>query len=198
MLKKPFFYTLIATLFLQACAPIMVAGTAEGVSAAYDQRTLSTIYQDEGIAHQAYGLLYDDPMLKDTHLNIVSINSVVLVVGQTATAEQKKKISDVIQSIAEVKKTYNQVTIGPTTPPLTKSNDIWITTKVKAAMLTENGLPSTQVRVLTEDGVVYLLGVVDKTQAELAVSVASKIKGVKKVVKFFQPKAEKTQTNQEK
>ena len=65
-------------------------------------------------------------------------------------------------------------------------------------MLTENGLPSTQVRVLTEDGVVYLLGVVDKTQAELAVSVASKIKGVKKVVKFFQPKAEKTQTNQEK
>ena len=195
MLKHPFFYILITSLFLQACAPIMVAGTAEGVSAAYDQRTLSTIYQDEGIAHQAYGLLYDDPTLKDTHLNIVSINSIVLVVGQTPTADQKKKISDIIQTIPEVKKTYNQVTVGPATPPLTKSNDIWITTKVKTAMLAENGLPSTQVRVLTEDGVVYLLGVVDEKQAELAVSVASKIKGVKKVVKFFQPKVAKTHTN---
>ena len=193
----PILTSVVVMLTVSACAPVMVAGTATGVSAVYDQRNLTTIYQDEGIAHQIYGLLSEDSTLKDAHLNVVSINSSVLVVGQVPTLEDKKRTSDLIQSIPEVKKIYNQTTVGPITSALVKSNDLWITTKVKAAMLAENGLPSTQVKVLTENSVVYLLGVVDQQQAALAVGVASKIKGVKKVVKLFQdkpPKAAKKQS----
>lgn len=189
----PILSIIVIILTVSSCAPVMVAGTATSVSAVYDQRNLTTIYQDEGIAHQIYGLINTDNVLKDAHLNVVSINSSVLVVGQVPTLEDKKRTSDLIHSISEVKKIYNQTTVGPMTSALVKSNDLWITTKVKAAMLAENGLPSTQVKVLTENNVVYLLGVVDKQHADLAVGVASKIKGVKKVVKLFQDKAPNNQ-----
>ncbi len=166
----------------------MLAGAAGGTSAAYDDRTLSTMYQDEGITHEALGLIKDNNNLEATNISIITLNGIMLLVGQAPNENAKTLAYNTVKSIPEVKKIYNEITIGANTSTGTRSNDAWITTKVKTAMLTTNGLQSTQVKVLTEDSTVYLLGIVTTTEAEQAVQVAKHIKGVKKVVKLFQIK----------
>ncbi|MBT4884925.1 MAG: BON domain-containing protein [Legionellales bacterium] len=186
-MKKTILTILTMTLITSSCAPVLIAG---GTTAAYDERTLSTIYQDEGITHQALGLINENESFKDSNINVISINNIALLVGQVPNNITKELATKEVRSIPEVKKVYNQITIGKTTSALTRSNDTWITTKVKAAMLAENGVQSTQVKVLTENGVVYLLGIVTDEEANLAANVTKNIKGVKKVVKLFQIKKE--------
>ena len=186
---------MIVSIILTSCAPAIVAVPA-ATSVAYDERTLSTIYQDEGITHQAYGVIQDNDEFKDSNISVASINNLVLLVGQVQTEQQKNLIYTKVSSLPDVKKVYNQISVEKTTSALTQSNDAWITTKVKAAMLAEIGLKSSQVKVLTENSVVYLLGIVSQKQATEAAKVASKIKGVKKVVKLFQIKSEKITTKE--
>jgi osmotically-inducible protein OsmY len=186
-MKKTLIALVCCSLITAGCAPVIVAGAA-GTSAAYDDRTLSTMYQDEGITHEALGLIKDSPELQETHISIVTLNGIMLLVGQAPSEKSKTLAYTTVKSIPEVKKIYNEITIGASTSAGTRSNDAWITTKVKTAMLTTNGLQSTQVKVLTEDSTVYLLGIVTTTEAEQAVQVAKHIKGVKKVVKLFQIK----------
>jgi len=186
-MKKTILTILTMTLITSSCAPVLIAG---GTTVAYDERTLSTIYQDEGITHQALGLINENESFQDSNINVISINNIALLVGQVPNNITKELATKEVRSIPEVKKIYNQITIGKTTSALTRSNDTWITTKVKAAMLAENGVQSTQVKVLTENGVVYLLGIVTDEEASLAANVTKNIKGVKKVVKLFQIKKE--------
>lgn len=187
---KKIAFLIVASMTLTSCAPAIIAIPA-ATSVAYDERTLSTIYQDEGITHQAYGVIQDNDELKETNISVASINNLVLLVGQTSNQEQKDLIYKEVSSLPDVQKVYNQISVEKTTSTLTQSNDAWITTKVKTAMLAEIGLKSSQVKVLTENSVVYLLGIVSEKQATEAAKVASKIKGVKKVVKLFQIKSEK-------
>ena len=187
-MKKVLLWVLCCSLITTGCAPVMIAGAAGGTSAVYDDRTLSTMYQDEGITHEALGLIKNTPPLKNSNISVITLNSIMLLVGQVPDEATKTLASTKIKTIPEVKKIYNEITIGPATSAVTRSNDAWITTKVKTAMLTENGLQSTQVKVLTENSTVYLLGIVTKAEAEQAVEVTKHIKGVKKVVKLFQIK----------
>jgi len=187
-MRKMLIALLCCSLITAGCAPVMIAGAASGTSAAYDDRTLSTMYQDEGITHEALGLIKDNPELKATNISIITLNGIMLLVGQAPNETTKTLAYTTVKSIPEVKKIYNEVTLAANTSTVTRSNDAWITTKVKTAMLTENGLQSTQVKVLTENSTVYLLGIVTTVEAEQAVQVTKHIKGVKKVVKLFQIK----------
>jgi osmotically-inducible protein OsmY len=191
-MKKIIALTVLTSFIITSCAPAVIAVPAASV--AYDERTLSTIYQDEGITHQAYGLINANKNFAESNINITSVNNLVLLVGQVPTEELKKEAEKEVKSLTEVKKVYNQITVEKTISALTKSNDAWITTKVKTSMLADIGLQSSQVKVLTENGVVYLLGIVSKDQSDQAANVASRIKGVKKVVKLFQIKTEQITT----
>lgn len=187
-MKKTLITLLCCSLITTGCAPVMIAGAAGGTTVAYDDRTLSTMYQDEGLTHEALGLVKDTPELETTNISIITLNGIMLLVGQAPNEDTKILAYNTLKSIPEVKQIYNEITIGASTSAVTRSNDAWITTKVKTAMLTENGLQSTQVKVLTEDSTVYLLGIVTAKEAEKAVQVTKHIKGVKKVVKLFQLK----------
>ena len=191
-MKKIIALTVLTSFIITSCAPAVIAVPAASV--AYDERTLSTIYQDEGITHQAYGLINANKNFAESNINITSVNNLVLLVGQVPTEELKKEAEKEVKSLTEVKKVYNQITVEKTISALTKSNDAWITTKVKTSMLADIVLQSSQVKVLTENGVVYLLGIVSKDQSDQAANVASRIKGVKKVVKLFQIKTEQINT----
>ena len=192
-MKKLLVLSVIATIVISSCAPAVVA-VPVATSVAYDDRTLSTIYQDEGITQQAYGVIQDDKQFKGSNISIASINNLVLLVGQVENPQLKAKAYNEVSKIDTVKKVYNQITVEPPVSALTKSNDAWITTKVKTALLADLGLKSSKVKVLTENGVVYLLGIVSSDQATQAAKTASKVKGVKKVVKLFQIKTENIKT----
>ncbi len=172
---------------LSACVPaVFVAGATAGGALVYDQRDAKTQLRDRDIAQIAHNRLSSARSLKGAHIEVAVYNGVVLLVGQVTAPEQRDQAYQLVSSIPPVSRVYNEVTVSDTTNFFDKANDDYTTTKVKTALLAEKGLKSTDIKVVTESGVVYLMGLVTPAEGEKAASVASRIKGVTKVVKVFQ------------
>lgn len=177
------------TLSLQGC--VFVVGAAAGAAAiamVYDHRSISNSVQDTRIATKVAEKLHRVPRLKDSHVDVSVFNHVVLLTGQTPNANAKQIAEDVAKTVPEVGRVYNQITIEGPTSSLTRTSDSWITTKIKTQMLATDDLKSSSIKIITENGVVYLMGVVSEQQAEIAVDIARQVSGVQKVVKIFQYK----------
>lgn len=174
-------------IFLGGCIPAaFVAGGATGV-VAYDQRPVKTINRDHSIAHQAQLRVDDDlDLRRNAHIAISVFNGVVLMVGQAPTEEQRSRAYQIVEKVPGVKRIYNEVSIAGPSSALSRTNDGWITSKIKTAMLAQPGLRSGQIKVVTENSTVYLMGLVSRKQADLAAQVARAVPGVQKVVKIFE------------
>lgn len=182
---------LIMISILSGCAVAIpaafVAGATAGGSLLYDERGIKTMLQDHNAATYAQNWINNDPKLKDkAHINVDVFNHIALLVGQAPTPDLRQRAYQIVQRTKNISRIYNEVTVSKPTSILRRTDDSWITTKVKSAMLAKKGLNSTQLKVLTEDGIVYLMGVVNQQQALIASNVAKKISGVKEVVKVFQ------------
>ncbi len=127
-----------------------------------------------------------DPGFKGSHLVVVSYNGVVLLLGQVATADLRTKASEVTQGINRVRKVHNELAVGGPISLVARSNDSWLTTKVKTRLFASNEAYGTKVKVVTENGVVYLMGLVTREQADNVVDVSAKVYGVQKIVKVFE------------
>jgi osmotically-inducible protein OsmY len=173
-------------LMTAACAPVIVGGAATGAVVATDTRTTGAFIDDEAIEVKATLAISDDPELKDVHINVTSINGVVLLTGEAPTEAQRAKILEHVRVVPRVRRTVNEIRIAPPTAYSSRMSDTLITTKVKAKMLGEEKLDSIRIKVITEYGVVYLMGVAKKAEAELAAGIASQVGGVQKVVKLFE------------
>lgn len=183
--------TLICLTFtLQGC--IFVAGAAAGAAAiavVYDHRTISNTLQDNQISKKISDKIRSYPTLRDeSHIDVTVFNRVVLLTGETPSAAWRQQAEDIARSVPNVSKIYNQITIQGPTSSLTRTSDSWITTKIKGQMLATEDLKSGSIKVVTENGVVYLLGIVTRQQADIAVDIARQVSGVQKVVKVFQYK----------
>ena len=187
-MRNALFLFLIFLPLLSGCAPaIIAAGASAGGAVIYDERSLDTIYHDIEITQQAQYNLKSDPDLKGlTHINVASFNGAVLMVGQVARPELQAKAHKLISDIIGVKHIHNELTVEGLTSAGTRSSDVWITTKVKSAMLAEKGLHSAQIKVLTENGVTYLMGLVTQKHANTATNVTRSVMGVRKVVRVFE------------
>lgn len=176
------------SLTLQGC--IFVVGAAAGAAAiavVYDHRTISNTLQDTKIANRIVDKIKANPELRnDSHINVTVFNRVVLLTGETPKQEWRQKAEDVAKSVPEVARVYNQLSIQGPTSSLTRTSDSWITTKIKSQMLATEDLKSSSIKVVTENGIVYLMGIVTRQQADISVDIARQITGVQKVVKIFQ------------
>lgn len=175
-------------LFLSGCIPAaLVIGATVGGAVIYDKRSMRTIVQDKDAASRAISYINAAPTLKkNTHIIVAVFNHIMLLAGQTQTPEQRETAYQLASKVRNISRVYNEITIGKTTSLWRRSKDTWITTKIKSEMLTKKGLQSTQIKVVTENGVVYLLGVITHKQANLAADVARRVSGVSKVVKVFE------------
>jgi osmotically-inducible protein OsmY len=182
--------TIVVPLFftLQGC--IFVAGAAAGaagIAVVYDHRKLEQILLDQRIANTAIDSIKADPQLKeDGHINVTSFNRVVLLTGETTTPALRQKAEALVHAIPDITRIYNEITIKGPTSSLTRASDAWITAKIKTQMLATKNLQSGTIKVITENGAVYLMGVVSQNQAETTVDIARQVAGVQKVVKIFQ------------
>lgn len=176
------------TLSLQGC--IFVAGAAAGaaaIAAVYDHRTIEKIMTDTDISNQVIHRIRRVPMLAtESHIEVAVFNRVTLLTGETPNPAWREQAEAIAQSTKGVTRVYNQITIEGPTSSLTRTSDSWITTKIKTQMLATEDLKSGNIKVVTENGVVYLMGLVKPEQAEIAVDVARRVSGVQKVVKVFQ------------
>lgn len=177
------------TLSLQGC--VFVVGAAAGAAAiamVYDHRSISNSVQDTRTANRIAEKLHRVPRLKDSHIDVSVFNHVVLLTGQTPNLGAKKLAEDVAKTTPDIGRVYNQLTIEGPTSSLTRTSDSWITTKIKTQMLATDDLKSSSIKIITENGVVYLMGIVSEQQADIAVDIARQVSGVQKVVKIFQYK----------
>lgn len=188
--KTRFVLLAVLSIFTAGCIPVaLVAGGATvGGAVVYDKRSTKTIAQDRDTASRALRTLYDDPELREqTHITVATFNQIVLMAGQAPTAELRDRAYQLVASTSpRAKRIYNEITVEPPISKTAAANDTWLTTKIKTAMLAEKGLSSSQIKVVTENKSVYLMGLVTRKQADLAAEVASQVSGVERVVKIFE------------
>ncbi len=156
-------------------------------SAIPDRRSSSVILKDENIESKATNTLYGNTKInKKIHVNVTSYNGVVLVTGEVLTDELQNQVIENISELPDVKLVHNELVVGNLTSFESRSGDTWITSKVKSQMLSTKELKSTLIKVVTENDIVYLMGIVTEKEAEQAVNVARNVTGVKRVVKIFE------------
>jgi len=162
-------------------------GTAAGTGAyiSEDRRTSGMFIEDEGIElksgrriHQQFG--------DKVHINITSYNRMVLLTGEAPSEDIKTDIGKLVMGVDNVRRIFNEIAVAGHTSLASRSNDTLLTSKVKARFLAERKFQINHVKIVTENGVVYLLGVVTRQEADNAAQIASSTSGVKKVVKVFE------------
>lgn len=188
MYKRLLILSLFASMTLTGCVPaLVVAGATAGGAILYDNRSFSQMNADANSTHAARTHIASDPTLQnDAHINVSVYNGIMLLTGEAPTPELRQEALSLVSDISGIKHIYNEITVQPPTSHSQRMKDSWITTKVKSAMLTKNGLRSTNIRVTTENGVVFLMGNVSHEQANQATDVARRVAGVRKVVKVFE------------
>ncbi|KGK01199.1 BON domain-containing protein [Thalassotalea sp. ND16A] len=178
---------LISLTLLQGCAVALLAGAGAGAASYHDRRTLGSQVDDQSIEVKAYSLLADDKALDEqTRIQIVSLNGTVLVVGQAPTKQLKDKVITTISGIQGITKLHNQIRIARLTTMGTRTNDTWLTTKVKTELLASDKIDGTAIKVVTEDSEVFLMGLVKANEANIAVNIVRNVTGVARVYKAFQ------------
>lgn len=183
-------YILILTLLLapvlQACAPVVAGGAvAGGAVVASDRRTSGAYVEDQGIEFKA-GNRISEKLGDKVNINVTSYNRTVLVTGEAPSEEDKQEVERIVRAIPNVLGVVNEVAVAGVSSLTSRSNDAFITSKVKARFLEANKFPALYVKVVTENGTVYLLGLVSHQEASDAADLASTTSGVKKVVTLFE------------
>ena len=189
-----FFRTLLAvtliTSLLGGCAAVVVTGAATGANAAHDRRTLGAYIDDEGIELKALLAITEDKELySQVHVNVISVNGVVLLVGQAPTEALRMKIEELTRAIEKVRVVHNEITIAAPNSYMTRSSDSLITAKVKGSLFGikgHEGFDPTRVKVVTENGIVYLMGILSQAEANAVTDRARQVGGVQKIVKLFE------------
>ena len=126
-----------------------------------------------------------DERLAISHVNVVSYDGIVLLTGQVEDQDLRSRAEDSIREIRKIRKIHNEIQIGGASSLLARGNDNWLQTKVKTQLLANEDVEASRIKVIVEDGVVYLIGVVPRAKADAAVGVARTVFGVQRVVKVF-------------
>ena len=173
-------------LLLQGCAPLLVGGAAAtGVVFSQDRRTIGTITEDEGIELKASSRLGE--RFKDgVHINVTSFNRMVLLSGEVPSPEVKSEAARIVRAVENVRGVYSELNVAGVSSFTVRSNDSLITTKVKTRFLDANKFNLLHVKVVTENSIVFLLGVVTRQEANDATEIARTTSGVQKVVRVFE------------
>lgn len=175
---------LICFSLLSGCGALFLGGAATTATVATDRRSAGQQVDDQTIE-----LKSSNDMQKafgdKARISSMSYAGQLLLLGDVPTQADKQKAEDMAREISRVTSIKNFIRVGDKTPLSVRTNDTWITSKVKSNMIATKDVPFRTIKVTTERGVVYLMGMVTKDEGDRAAKVASSINGVNKVVKLF-------------
>ncbi len=171
---------------LHGCAAVAVTGAAAtaGYVVGEDRRSAGTIAEDQVIEVKVSDRVRDK--YPDSHINATSFNRMVLLTGEAADAAAKAEIERIARSVENVRGVYNEILIGPVSTLSNRTNDSFITSKVKARFLDAQRFNPVWVKVITENATVFLMGLVTHKEAADATDVARTTSSVQKVVRVFE------------
>lgn len=177
---------------LQGCAALVgtsavgAAGVA-GVATATDRRSAGAVVDDEIIELKALAALRrNDDIAPNSHVNATSYNGILLLTGETLNEATRRRITGLVGNIDKVRRVHNELAIAAPSSMLSRSSDSVITAKIKTALGRHSFEIAARTKVVTENGVVYLMGLVRRGEADVSTNIARKIGGVQRVVKLFE------------
>ncbi|MHB1948619.1 MAG: BON domain-containing protein [Gammaproteobacteria bacterium] len=178
-------FMIMATTILTGCTMGLSVATT-GAQAVYNRNHLRQQVSDNYITMQAYRKIYNDTdEFKHANISIATFDNNVLLTGQTTEPSQPAAAERIVKSITDVNHVYNHITLEAPSSALTSASDGWITAKIRSKLLAEDNVNPDHIKVVTENGTVYLMGIVFPEESEAVVDVARHTEGVQAVVKHF-------------
>lgn len=170
---------------LQGCAPLVLGTAAGGALMASDRRTSGTQVEDQAIELKAGNKLRE--VLSDrAHVNATSYNRLLLLTGEVSSEAERAAAEKAVEKIENVKAVVNELAVMPASSISTRTNDVVLSTKVRATLVDAPNLISSAFKVVVERGEVYMMGLVTEREARYSSELIATIKGVRRVVKVFQ------------
>ena len=170
---------------LQGCAAVAIGGIAGTVVMSQDRRTVGTITEDTGIEMKSVSRI-GQKLKEGVHINANSYNRMLLLTGEVPDTASREEAERIARSVENVRGVYNELAVSGVSSYTVRSNDSVITTKVKSRILDSKSVNGIHVKVVTENSVVYLMGLVKKEEANDATEIARTTSGVLKVVRVFE------------
>lgn len=181
------FSLLFILLFVSGCTAIVDATTKKPIQPDPSSRSFGAFIDDERLETiVGVNIRKADPIFRQTHFSVISFKDVVLLVGQVPTEDLRLLAGQTANQIDGVRKVYNEIDAGANTSFWTRNKDTWLTSKVKTSLLADKQLNGLKIKVVTENGVVYLMGAITEEKANIAANLASNVGGVKEVVRVFE------------
>lgn len=178
---------LVSMILLAGCTSLMVAFDSEKIEDDPGERTFYQRLADETIETKAIVNLHAaDERYDQAHLVVQSYNGYVLIAGQVPNEDLRQKANDVVRDIRDVRRIYNELEVAAESSTMTRASDAWISSKVKTFLLAGRDTPGMRTKVVAEDGVVFLLGMVTREEADRIASEAADVSGVQRVVRLFE------------
>ena len=182
-----FAVSLICVAALQGCAGVAATGTAFGGVAAQDRRTPGNLVDDEYIELKVLAAIRkDSAMASQTHINATSFNGLVLLTGEAPGKSLRDRIVEITRSTPGVQAVQNEIALKAPSTLVARTSDTLVTGKVKLALLRDGTLNAAQVKVVTERGTVYLMGLLKQDEADRATEISRRVSGVQRVVKVIE------------
>ena len=175
----------IALTQLSGCAGVVAAGAGAGLLITDDRRASSVFLMDEEIELKATNLLREK-FGTEAHINVTSYNRRILLTGEVPSEALRAQIMDTLKSVSDIKAVQDELITGKASSYLARSNDAYLTAKVKTRLFDDSRFSAHHVKVVSEAGTVFLMGLLKKAEGEAAAEVASRTPGVKKVVKVLE------------
>lgn len=178
---------LLTAVLLAACAPVMDAASDGPIRQNPGTRTFGTVLDDDHIEDIALvNIRKVSPKMRNAHVSVVSYNGVVLLVGQVPDEELRSKAAAAAAKVKRVRQVQNALTVGPNIRVSARMYDSWLTTKVKSKYAVNNDVNGQRIKVVTENGAIYLMGLVRQREGERAALVAQQTSGAQRIVKAFE------------
>ena len=176
---------LAATSALQGCIPAVVGGTGVAVAMVSDRRSSGTYVEDEGIEWKSNKWI-NDRLGDKVHVNSTSFNRKLLLTGEAFNEASRDEAGRLAAAVDNVREVVNELRVAPTSTFGARSNDSYLSSKVKARFVDQKEFHITHVKVVTEAGTVYLMGLVSRREGDAATEIARTTGGVQKVVRVFE------------
>ncbi|MBP6103969.1 MAG: BON domain-containing protein [Gammaproteobacteria bacterium] len=174
-------------LSVQGCFVAAAGAATTSTAVAVDRRTAGTIVDDQAIELKAmYAIRQQRELWEKSHIHVLSYNNVLLLLGQTPTESFKQAAEQALQDIPKVRRIHNELSVTEPLPLGERSKDAWITTQIKTKLIGTKNLRAHHVKVVTEDRVVYLMGLTTPEEEMTATDIAQTVPGVEKVVQIFE------------
>ncbi|MFJ2366983.1 BON domain-containing protein [Pseudomonas sp. NPDC087697] len=179
---------LTLSLGISGCTSVLTASREAPIEDDRGTRTLGSKIDDSLIETKVgVNVAKANPDLENgSHIIVTTFNGVVLLAGQTPRPDLKELAGQAAAAVQRVKTVHNELQVMQPSSILARNNDAWLTTKIKTQMLTDNSIPASRIKVVTENGIVYLLGLVTKQEADQATNLVQGVSGVQKIVKLFE------------